>query len=153
MALVAKTTRMDFIEKIEKELTGNIPELIDLINDLKELKCLEEIIKLYKYNIKGSRLRRLYYECSEENGDKLYRTIMLISNNVFTPEQINNNFNLDVAFPFIDDNINLDGIPSYEDDFDSKHELYEEYVRLQKISFTERLKEKRDEIKGIQYTK
>ena len=70
---------------------------------------------------------------------KFERTLMMLRYGVFSFEEIHQNLNLIRAIPFIDETLTLDGLPSYDEEFDSEHELWDEYCALQKNAFLKRL--------------
>ncbi len=100
-----------------------------------------DIVYLEGYDIRGPRLWQFYSDGADKNYDKFSRTIFLMRMGVFTEEEVNTNLDMICAIPFINDDIIIEGVPAYGEDFGLGHEKWEEYCLKQKESFNERLSE------------
>lgn len=90
-------------------------------------------------DIRGRNLYILYTHCCKGNIHKFIRSLLMLSCDIFSQEQIKSNFNLVDPISFIDDNIIIEGIPPYGEYFDQNHEKWIEFCEKNKESFLYKL--------------
>lgn len=106
-----------------------------------------DILLLDKMGIYGSRIYMLHNDCCNCNPGKFKRTLMMLRCGVFSKEEVDANLKLIYAIPFIDDGIEMDGVPSYDEDFYPDDPKWGEWCEAQKESFKKRLKQRLDKEK------
>ena len=124
---------------------GNPGATIVILKMIKERMVLD-LLLLQRLNIAGESLYKLYNDCCQRNYKKLARTIQLIRWRVFTQEEVNLNLNQTVAIPFIDDGIQIECAPSYEEAFDYDYCKWEEYSKKQRESFVNKINSRKQKI-------
>ena len=117
---------------------GNPRALSVIMGMMQDPTGLLDIFMLDGMDIRGSHLYMLYNDCCQRDPAKFKRTLMLLSSGVFTQEQIHENLERCYALPFIDDSIEMEGVPSYNDDFGPTHPKWDEWCEAQKESFRRR---------------
>ena len=100
-----------------------------------------DILLCDSHDIRGSKLYMLHNDCCQGNNYKFNRTLMMIRCGVFTEEEMHKNLELRKAIPFIDDNIVIEGVPTYEEDFGPNHEKWDEFCQKNKEVFIQKLDE------------
>lgn len=121
---------------------GNPGALQVLMQMLNDSNGLMNILACDSLGIRGVKLYLLYNDCCDRDFNKFNRTLELIKKNVFTEKEIEDNLNLTRAIPFIDDDIVIEGVPPYYDEFGPKDEKWNEYCEKNKELFKKRLSEK-----------
>lgn len=97
-----------------------------------------DVLMLDSMDIRGSHLYMLNNDCCRRDPAKFQRTLMMFHSGVFTQEQIHENLERCYALPFIDDSIEMEGVPTYEEDFGPTHPRWDEWCEAQKESFRRR---------------
>lgn len=118
---------------------GNPGAIAILAQMMKSDRGIMNVLLCDSLNIRGTHLYTLYSDCCDKSINKFNRTLMLLSCGGFDEADIENNFNLLRSIPFIDDNIVIDGVPSYEEKFGPTHPLWKEYASKHNASFVKRL--------------
>lgn len=119
---------------------GNPSALMILREMMKTPKGLMDIYLLDHKDIRGSRIHMLYSDCCDCNHDKFDRTLLMIRSGVFTQEEINHNLGgRSFGLSFIDDSIEIDGVPPYGENFSLSHPKWDEWCEAQKESFRRRI--------------
>lgn len=104
-------------------------------------------------NIRGMELHLLYKKCCDRNPYKFERTSSMINNKVFSEEQVRRNIYSNNPIPFIDDDINVEGVPKYGETFGPVHYKWDEYCMANRKSFSKRLNKNFFEEKNKKYIK
>ena len=129
---------MDFMDVVLTMAEGN-PEAIAVVIELFSIPTgPSDILMLDNMDIRGERLYMLHNDCCYRNPKKFKRTLAMLRAGVFTEEQIQDNLGLCYALPFIDDTIEIEGVPPYGEDFDPTHPKWNEWVKAQQESFESR---------------
>ena len=92
------------------------------------------------FDIRGSKLFKLFANCCNQDSKMFIRTVKMFESGVFNEEEIHTNLDLDNPISFINDDLVIDGVPSYIEPFGPNDEKWDEYCNKQKISFIERTK-------------
>lgn len=118
------------------EITEGNPGAVKVYAEMMSDERLVHYISLLKHlDIKGARLYILYNDCCDRNNDKLFRTLLMFRYQIFSKAEISANLDQAYVIPFIDDNIIIDGMPSYEENF-SRYDLkWFEFCIIQKKAF------------------
>ena len=111
------TSNMDFMDIIMTMSEGNPGAVMVLMEMMRDPRSFLDILLCDTLDIRGSKLYMLHNDCCGRNTGKFNRTLMMLRDGVFTEEQIHQNLDLVRAIPFIDDNLEIDGIPPYGEDF------------------------------------
>lgn len=130
---------MNIKEMIITMSENNIDAATTIMYIIKTPHGMENIFCLDSINIRGSKIYTLYNNCCEKNSAKLDRTLTMIKCGIYEIEQIQENLNLTKAIPFIDDNLNIKGIPQYGKKFGPNHEKWEEFCQKNKETFINKL--------------
>lgn len=120
---------------------GNPGALTMILENLIDSEYFNYILLCEKLNITGSKLFMLYKDCCNSDKEKFIRTVKMIIAGVFTEEQIQNNFELLYAIPFIDESIPMPKESNNSKYFGPGHENWDEYCNKQRDSFDSRLEE------------
>lgn len=111
---------------------GNPGALTVLAEIMKEPNGILDILSLDSLDIRGSKLYMLWNDCCGRDFKKFKRTLQLLRTGVFDHEEIMANLDRVRALPFIDDDLNIEGIPSYDEEFNRSHPKWQEFVQLNK---------------------
>ncbi len=118
---------------------GNPGAASVIMSMLRDPITLPYVSMLDDMDIRGAKIYMLYNDCSQRNLAKFKRTLELLRSGGFTQEQIH--LNLDpaaYATPYVDDSIEMDGVPPYGEEFDMTHPKWDEWSKVQKESFYRR---------------
>lgn len=118
---------------------GNPGAMMIVFNILSSDEMLYRLLTLNKLNIRGEQIYKLFNDCCDQNTQKYIRTIDMIEFNVFIKEEVLSNLNLVRSIPFIDDNIQIKNLTSYDNQFGSNNEYWDIYCQKQKESFINRI--------------
>lgn len=127
---------VDIIMTMSEDNPGAIQIVMQMMNNPRSFM---DILLCDSLNIRGSKLYMLHNDCCERNTDKFNRTLMMLRNGVYSQDQIQSNLNLIRAIPFIDDNIVIEGVPPYGEDFGPGDEKWKEFCEKNKEAFTKKL--------------
>lgn len=89
-------------------------------------------------NIRGMNLYTLYKECCNSNHFLFERTALLINSGVFSKKQIKENISSNNPIPFIDESLQIYGVPSLGEMFGPNHYKWKEFCEENKKSFINR---------------
>lgn len=90
---------------------------------------LQDMMLLDVFQIQGEKIWKLYHDSCQENLNKFNRTMKVFTSSGYTKCEIQDNLNLTNAIPFLDDSIQIPGVPSYEDtSFGPCEVLWNDYV-------------------------
>ena len=126
---------------------GNPGALNVVMQMLEDPSLTLDLLLCDSYGIRGSQLYMLHNDCCGRNNDKFRRTLKMIRCGIFSREQIKENLNLPRAIPFIDDNIVIEGVPPYGEEFKISDPKWQEFCDKQKAAFTEELNKRLEELK------
>lgn len=129
---------MSGMDAIMTMCEGNPGAMMVLMGMMESPTGFMDILMLDSMDIRGSHLYTLNNDCCRRDPAKFKRTLMMLRSGVFTQEQIHENLERCRALPFIDDSIEMEGIPSYDDDFGPTHPKWDEWCEAQKESFRRR---------------
>ena len=129
---------MTMTEMIVTMSEGNPGAVSVIMGILQDPFGLFEILMLDGMDIRGSKLYMLSNDCCQRDPAKLKRTLLMLRCGVFTQEQIHENLGRGYALPFIDDSIEMEGIPPYGEDFGPGDPKWDEWCEAQKESFRRR---------------
>lgn len=129
---------MNMMEMVMIMSEGNPGAMSVIMGMMQDLTGPRDILMLDSMDIRGSHLYMLNNDCCRRDPAKFKRTLMVLRSGVFTQEQIHENLERDYALPFIDDSIEMEGVPSYDDDFGPTHPKWDEWCEAQKESFRRR---------------
>lgn len=132
---------MNIMEMVMTMSEGNPGAISVIMEMMQDPTGPRDILMLDSMDIRGSYLYMLNNDCCRRDPAKFKRTLMVLRSGVFTQEQIHENLERDYALHFIDDSIEIEGVPSYDDDFDSfgpTHPKWDEWCEAQKESFRRR---------------
>jgi hypothetical protein len=130
--------KMNMMEMAMTMSEGNPGALSVIMEMMQDPTGLLDILMLDSMDIRGSHLYMLNNDCCRRDPAKFKRTLMMLRSGVFTQEQIHENLGRCRALPFIDDSIEMEGVPSYDDDFGPTHPKWDEWCEAQKESFQRR---------------
>ena len=123
---------MDMIEMIMTISEGN-PGAIKVIKEmLKKPNGLMDILLLDSLDIRGSKIWLIYNDCCNQDMNKYNRTLKALIGGAFSEEEIQENLELgrtSRSIPFLDDSVQIEGIPSYDEDFGPTDEKWDEYIQ------------------------
>ena len=129
---------MNMMEMVMAMSEGNPGTMSVIMGMMQNPAGLLDILMLDSMDIRGSHLYMLNSDCCRRDPAKFKRTLMMFRSGVFTQEQIHENLERCYALPFIDDSIEMEGVPSYDDDFGPTHPKWGEWCEAQKESFRRR---------------
>ena len=142
------TADMNMFEVAMVMSEGNPGALFVVKQMMGDPRSFMDVLLCDTLDIRGYKLYMLHSDCCGRNDDKFNRTLMMLRCGVFSEEQIQSNFELYGAIPFIDDSIVIEGVPPYGEDFGPTHEQWEELYSRQKEAFTKKLNAALDEQRG-----
>ncbi len=141
------TAEMGALEIMSIMSEGNMGAAMVILQMLQDTdpRSFFDILLCDSHDIRGSKLYMLNNDCCGRDFGKFKRTLMMIRCGTFKEEQIHQNLDLVRAIPFIDEEIQIEGVPSYDVDFGPLDEKWDEYCAANKESFTKRLAKKVEE--------
>ena len=120
---------------------GNPGAMKVIMEMLQEPTGFLKLLVLDSMDIRGARLYMLHNDCCGRNMKKFNRTLELLNYGVFSHDEIMANLNVNAyALPFIDDELDIEGIPSYDEEFSYSHEKYEEFATMNRKNLLKQLK-------------
>ena len=131
---------MNVTEMVMAMSEGNPGAMMVMMGMMSDPTGLFDILMLDSMEIRGAKLYMLNNDCCGRDPAKFSRTLMMLRSGVFTREQINANLERCYALPFIDDSIEMDGVPPYGEEFGSDHPKWDEWCKAQRESFENRCK-------------
>ena len=135
---------LDFDKEAKEEITlamskGSPGAIMAIMAFLEKPGHELDIFILDSLGIHGPMLCKFYKDCCGRNVDKASRTLEMFVFNVFLEDEIYENLNSFKAIPFIDDSIEIDGVPPYGKEFDIEDPVWDEWCKAQKASFKRRM--------------
>lgn len=101
-----------------------------------------DISLLDMMGIRGFKLERFINDCCQRSIEKFNRTMMMIRDGVFEENEIIMNLNFRQPIPFIDDNLKLEGTPSYDKDFPDDNYIWNRFCDMQHSNFQTKFHER-----------
>ena len=128
------------ITEVVMTMSGGNPSVMAVIVKMLEKPAgMLDILMLDSLDIRGTQLYMLCNDCCDCNPDKFRRTLMMIRCGTFTQEQIHANLKRWRALPFMDESIEIDGVPSFDENFGPSHPKWDEWCKAQRESFERRM--------------
>ncbi len=134
----ANMSMMDIIMVMSE---GNPGALTILMQMIKDPSGFLDILTCDSLEIRGSKLYMLWNDCCRRNYAKFKRTLTMLRTGIFSQEEIEKNLGLVRAIPFINDSLVVEGVPTYEEEFDPFDPLWEKYCTVNREDFLSRLTE------------
>ncbi len=135
---------MSFMQMIMVMGEGNpgaITVLANMMNDDPIMGPIR-ILHLDHYEIRGSKLWMLFKDCCGQNLEKMYRTLDFLRGGAYTQEEIDANFQMPRALPFLSDTVKE---KDYMDDADDMigpwSSKWNEYVQANRATIIPRIEE------------
>lgn len=136
------TGNMSIMDMIMVMSEGNPGALNVIMGMMSDPRSMIDILLLDSLDIRGSKIWMLYSDCCEQNKKKFDRTLMALRCGAYLEEEIQANLSLCRAVPFLDDSIQIEGVPSYEEDFGPTHEKWDEYIKANKEVVAPKIQER-----------
>lgn len=130
------TLGMSIMDIITTMSEGNPGAMMVVMEMVKDKRLFMDILLLDSLDIRGSQLYMLHNDCCERNTQKFVRTLMMLRSGIFTIEEIKANLEQVRAISFIDEEIQIEGIPP---SFGPTHAKWDEYCKQQKESFSKKI--------------
>lgn len=122
------TEDMNMMDMMMVMSEGNPGALTVLMQMMQDFNGILNILLLDSLNIRGSKIWGLYSDCCGKNVGKFNRTLMALRVGTYTQEEIQGNLGLCYSLPFLDDSIQIEGIPSYDQEFGPMDVKWNEYL-------------------------
>lgn len=103
-----------------------------LLRMLEEPNGISDIRLLDALGINGSKIWYLFNDSCGQNMDKFRRTLMAFRCGAYSDEQIQANLESGCAVPFLDDSIQIEGVPPYDKEFGPKDSKWSKYIKANK---------------------
>ena len=127
---------MSVYDVIDVMSEGNPGAMRVIMEILQDQTGFLKLLSLDSLDIRGVKLYMLYNDCCGRNMKKFKRTLELLNYGVFSHDEIMANLDeYAVALPFIDDELDIEGIPSYDEEFSYSHEKYEEFATMNRKNY------------------
>ncbi len=109
------------------------------------------IINIYLLDyleISGSQICTLYNCCCGRDNSTFSRTLMMLNSNVFSKEEVKENFEKDEPIPFIDEDVVIEGAPIYNENYGPSYPKWGEYCDKQREAFINKINKAKVKIKS-----
>lgn len=136
------TSDMNMMDMMMVMSEGNPGALTVLMQMTQDPRSILDILLLDSLGIRGSKIWMLYSDSCGKNARKFNRTLMVLRSGAYTQEEIQGNLGLCYAMPFLDDSIQIEGIPSYDEDFGPSHDKWDEYIKANKEIVAPKIRER-----------
>ena len=128
---------------------GNPGALNVLLQMMESHIGLLNIFLLDTLDIRGPKIWMLYKDCSGQDMDKFYRTLDLIRGGAFSREEIDANFELPYAIPFLDDSVKKEDFAKEDEILDVFHPNWNKYTKANRDIFVPKLQERMESFGGM----
>lgn len=108
---------------------GNPGALTVLMQMIQNSRGFTDILLLDTLDIRGSKVWMLYSDSCGKNEGKFNRTLKALRCGAYSEEEIQENLGLCYAVPFLDDSVQMEGIPSYDEEFGPTDSKWDEYIK------------------------
>lgn len=123
------TSDMSIMDMMMTMSEGNPGALTVLMQMMQDPRGFMDILLLDTLDIRGSKVWMLYSDSCDKNTGKFNRTLMALSCGAYSEEEIQENLGLCYALPFLDDSIEMEGVPSYDEEFGPMDAKWDEYLK------------------------
>ncbi len=138
------TGDMNIIDMIMVMSEGNPGALTVLMQMMQNPTSFFDVLLLDSLDIRGSKIWMLYSDSCGKNTGKFNRTLMALRCGAYSQEEIQGNLGLCYAMPFLDDSIQIEGVPSYDEDFGPTHDKWDEYIKANREVVAQKIHEQID---------
>lgn len=136
------TSDMSMMDMMMVMSEGNPGALTVLMQMMQDPRSIMDILLLDSLDIRGSKIWMLYSDSCGKNVGKFNRTLMALRGGAYTQEEIQGNLGLCYALPFLDDSIQIEGVPSYDKEFGPTDAKWEEYLKANRESVVPKIHER-----------
>lgn len=136
------TSDMNMMDMMMVMSEGNPGALNVLMQMMQDPRSFMDILLLDSLDIRGSKIWMLYSDSCGKNTGKFNRTLMALRCGAYSQEEIQGNLGLCYAMPFLDDSIQIEGVPSYDEDFGPTHDKWDEYLKANKEAVAPKIRER-----------
>lgn len=130
---------MDMMMVLSEGNPGALTILTKMMNDPRSIM---DILLLDSLDIRGSKIWMLYSDSCDKNVGKFNRTLMALRSGAYTQEEIQGNLGLCYALPFLDDSIEIEGVPSYDQEFGPMDAKWDEYLKANREAIVPKINER-----------
>lgn len=123
------TSDMSIMDMMMTMSEGNPGALTVLMQMMQDPRGFMDILLLDTLDIRGSKVWMLYSDSCDKNTGKFNRTLMALRCGAYSEEEIQENLGLCYALPFLDDSIEMEGVPSYDEEFGPMDAKWDEYLK------------------------
>ena len=123
------TSDMSIMDLMMVMSEGNPGALTVLMQMIQDPRGSMDILLLDTLDIRGSKVWMLYSDSCGKNEGKFNRTLMALRCGAYSEEEIQENLGLTYALPFLDDSIQIEGVPSYDEKFGPMDAKWDEYLK------------------------
>ena len=123
------TSDMSIMDLMMVMSEGNPGALTVLMQMIQAPRGFMDILLLDTLDIRGSKVWMLYSDSCGKNEGKFNRTLMALRCGAYSEEEIQENLGLTYALPFLDDSIQIEGVPSYDEKFGPMDAKWDEYLK------------------------
>lgn len=136
------TSDMSMTEAINT-ITKGVPRAqVVVMQMLDDPRVLLDILLLDALDIRGEKVWYLFSDCCKGNFGKFKRTLMALRDGAYSETKIQGNLELCKAIPFLDDSVQIEGVPSYDQFFGPGDPKWEEYIKANVEVVVPRIKER-----------
>lgn len=136
------TSDMNMIDMMMVMSEGNPGALNVLMQMMQDPRSIMDILLLDSLDIRGSKIWMLYSDSCGKNNGKFNRTLMALRVGAYTQEEIQGNLGLCYALPFLDDSIQIEGVPSYDQEFGPMDAKWNEYIKANREAMIPKINER-----------
>ena len=138
------TGDMNIMDMMMVMSEGNPGALTVLMQMMQNPTSIFDVLLLDSLDIRGSKIWMLYSDSCGKNTGKFNRTLMALRCGAYSQEEIQGNLGLCYAMPFLDDSIQIEGVPSYDEDFGPTHDKWDEYIKANREVVAPKIHEQLD---------
>jgi len=138
------TGDMNIMDMMMVMSEGNPGALTVLMQMMQNPTSIFDVLLLDSLDIRGSKIWMLYSDSCGKNTGKFNRTLMALRCGAYSQEEIQGNLGLCYAMPFLDDSIQIEGVPSYDEDFGPTHDKWDEYIKANREVVAPKIHEQMD---------
>lgn len=136
------TSDMNMMDMMMVMSEGNPGALNILMQMMQNPRSMMDIFLLDSLDIRGSKIWMLYSDSCSKNPGKFNRTLMALRVGAYTQEEIQGNLGLCYALPFLDDSIQIEGVPSYNQEFGPMDAKWDEYIKANREAMVPKINER-----------
>lgn len=136
------TSDMSMMDMMMVMSEGNPGAITVLMQMMQDPRSILDILLLDSLDIRGSKIWMLYSDSCGKNVGKFNRTLMALRGGAYTQEEIQGNLGLCDALPFLDDSIQIEGVPSYDQEFGPMDAKWDEYIKANREAIVPKINER-----------